>query len=190
MQCHDGTSTSGPPSVTPTQQQQQQRMPQPGFGPSNGNLTCGAGPLMGGGQLPRLPPGMHGPMPGGGHLQLAAGGHFMQHQSQIFVFSTPMANNAASAVQCGHYKNILEFHLDQPATMQFMQVTAGADLLTCNIVRCHAPDIRCPCMSILCSCTWNLVGNANQAVHKVVWALVCRQMLTMPHCFRLLFDCF
>lgn len=48
--------------------------------------------------------------------------HFMQQQSQIFVFSTQMANDAAERVMAGQYKNILSFHMDQPNTKKFLQV--------------------------------------------------------------------
>ncbi|XP_055997435.1 B-cell CLL/lymphoma 9 protein-like isoform X2 [Ostrea edulis] len=46
---------------------------------------------------------------------------FMQQQSQIFVFSTQMANDAAETVMAGQYKNILSFHMDQPSTKKFLQ---------------------------------------------------------------------
>ncbi|XP_062614271.1 protein pygopus-like isoform X2 [Saccostrea cucullata] len=45
----------------------------------------------------------------------------MQQQSQIFVFSTQMANDAAETVMAGQYKNILSFHMDQPNTKKFLQ---------------------------------------------------------------------
>jgi hypothetical protein len=54
--------------------------------------------------------------PSGGDSQ------FMQQQSQIFVFSTQMANDAAETVMAGQYKNILSFHMDQPSTKKFLQV--------------------------------------------------------------------
>ncbi|XP_059175649.1 B-cell CLL/lymphoma 9-like protein [Physella acuta] len=46
---------------------------------------------------------------------------FMQQQSEIFVFSTNMANQAAESVQQGHYKSILQFHMDHPETKAFLQ---------------------------------------------------------------------
>ena len=50
------------------------------------------------------------------------GGHFMSQQSQIFVFSTGLANEAAEVVQRGQCRSIVDFHLDTPATRQFLQV--------------------------------------------------------------------
>ena len=48
---------------------------------------------------------------------------FMQHQSQIFVFSTNMANEAAESVLLGQYKDLISYHLDNPSTKKFLQVT-------------------------------------------------------------------
>ncbi|CAG5118568.1 unnamed protein product, partial [Candidula unifasciata] len=45
----------------------------------------------------------------------------LQHQSQIFVFSTQLANEAAESVKCGHCKNIIHYHMEHPNTKQFMQ---------------------------------------------------------------------
>ena len=47
---------------------------------------------------------------------------FMQQQSQIFVFSTGLANKAADMVQQGLYKSMLGYHMDQPNTKKFLQV--------------------------------------------------------------------
>ena len=52
--------------------------------------------------------------------------HFMQQQqqqSQIFVFSTSWANKAAELVQQGQYGSVIEFHIDQPGTKHFLQVS-------------------------------------------------------------------
>jgi len=49
-------------------------------------------------------------------------GQFMPHQSQIFVFSTGLANQAADSVHRGLCRSIVDFHLDQPATKQFLEV--------------------------------------------------------------------
>ncbi len=48
--------------------------------------------------------------------------HFMQQQSQIFVFSTALANKASDAVQRGQCKTIIDYHLEQPGTKTFLQV--------------------------------------------------------------------
>lgn len=52
---------------------------------------------------------------------MSSDSHFLQQQSQIFVFSTRMANDAAELVMAGKYKNILNFHTDQPETQNFLQ---------------------------------------------------------------------
>lgn len=72
---------------------------------------------------PRMPPSAANR--GFPHRPLMAGldgGHFVPQQSQIFVFSTNLANDAADAVQSGRCRSIVDFHLDQPATKQFLQV--------------------------------------------------------------------
>ena len=64
-----------------------------------------------------------GPGPNGGMpQQVASEGQLVQQQSEIFVFTTQLANEAAQAVQGGQYKNILSYHMDQPATKNFLQV--------------------------------------------------------------------
>jgi len=76
------------------------------------------GPLRGGpGSMPPngMPPMMDGGGPGGGM------GNFMPQQSQVFVFSTSLANQAAEAVQNGVCATIIDYHLEQPMTRQFLQ---------------------------------------------------------------------
>lgn len=48
--------------------------------------------------------------------------HFMQQHSQIFVFTTQLANQAADAVLQRKHTNILAYHMDQPSTKKFLQV--------------------------------------------------------------------
>lgn len=60
---------------------------------------------------------------------MASDSQFLQQQSQIFVFSTRMANDAADQVMCGKYKNILNFHMDQADTQKFLQVILFLHLL-------------------------------------------------------------
>ena len=81
----------------------------PGGGPS--------GPMQG-----MTPNGPLGPNPQVSDAQLA------QQQSEIFVFSTQLANDAAEAVHSGQYKNLLSFHMDQPATKKFLQVLVTKSL--------------------------------------------------------------
>ena len=78
------------------------------------------------------------PMPGSAPPPGSDGQHFMQQQSQIFVFSTNLANKAADMVRAGHYPSIRDYHMDQPNTKAYLQVSlrrlihhALIDRLTC-----------------------------------------------------------
>ncbi|KAJ3639755.1 hypothetical protein Zmor_003095 [Zophobas morio] len=53
--------------------------------------------------------------PGGMEVQ------YMQQQSQIFVFSTNMANNGADEVLQGRYATIIAYHCAQPATKKYLE---------------------------------------------------------------------
>ncbi|KAJ6225376.1 hypothetical protein RDWZM_003921 [Blomia tropicalis] len=46
---------------------------------------------------------------------------YMQHQSQIFVFNTILANQAADAVDSGQFPTIIDFHLANPHTKSFLE---------------------------------------------------------------------
>lgn len=46
---------------------------------------------------------------------------YMQQQSQIFVFSTKLANKAAEAVFQQQYPSIIAYHMSQPATRKFLE---------------------------------------------------------------------
>lgn len=103
---------------------------QPGMGPGPGCQSMpnqmGGPPMMGPGG-PMGPCSGPGPMgPNGGPMQpqqqVPSESHLVQQQSEIFVFTTQLANEAAQAVQSGQYKNILSFHMDQPSTKAFLQV--------------------------------------------------------------------
>ncbi|KPM02235.1 hypothetical protein QR98_0006440 [Sarcoptes scabiei] len=51
----------------------------------------------------------------------AIDGQFMQqHQNQVFVFSTMLANHAAEAVDQGHFPSIIHFHMNHPQTKKFI----------------------------------------------------------------------
>lgn len=73
-----------------------------------------------------MPPGGGPGMPQSQGPPLDNTGQFMQQQSQIFVFSTSMANKAAESVRMGQYKSIRDFHLDQEGTKQFLEVIVGS----------------------------------------------------------------
>lgn len=47
---------------------------------------------------------------------------YMQQQSQIFVFSTQLANKGADAVFQGHYPSIIAYHCAQPGTKKYLEV--------------------------------------------------------------------
>lgn len=47
---------------------------------------------------------------------------YMQQQSQIFVFSTQLANKGADAVYQGHYPSIIAYHCAQPGTKKYLEV--------------------------------------------------------------------
>ncbi|XP_073999477.1 BCL9 domain-containing protein legless isoform X3 [Rhodnius prolixus] len=46
---------------------------------------------------------------------------YMQQQSQIFVFSTALANKAADAVIQGHFASIIAYHCSQPRTKKYLE---------------------------------------------------------------------
>lgn len=48
---------------------------------------------------------------------------YMQQQSQIFVFSTLMANKAAELVLANQFPTIIAFHMAQPTTKKFLEVS-------------------------------------------------------------------
>lgn len=47
---------------------------------------------------------------------------YMQQQSQIFVFSTTLANKGADAVLQGQYPSIIAYHCAQPGTKKYLEV--------------------------------------------------------------------
>lgn len=53
----------------------------------------------------------------------ASEAQYMQQQSQIFVFSTTMANKAAEMVIGGQFPSIIAYHMSQPNTKKFMEVS-------------------------------------------------------------------
>ena len=51
---------------------------------------------------------------------------YMQQQSQIFVFTTHLANKAAEAVMQGSFNTIIAFHCAQPGTKKLLEVSIGS----------------------------------------------------------------
>ncbi|CAH0562176.1 unnamed protein product [Brassicogethes aeneus] len=47
--------------------------------------------------------------------------HYMQQQSQIFVFSTVLANSGADEVLQGRYPSIIAYHCAQPGTKKYLE---------------------------------------------------------------------
>lgn len=74
---------------------------------------------------PAMPPGGAGcPMPPQGGAGVGGGGleaQYMQQQSQIFVFTTGLANQAAEAVLAGQCPSIIAFHCAQPGTKRILE---------------------------------------------------------------------
>lgn len=61
----------------------------------------------------------------GKQMGTGAGGgepQYMQQQSQIFVFSTALANKGAEAVLQGQYQSIIAYHCAQPGTRKHLEV--------------------------------------------------------------------
>jgi hypothetical protein len=48
---------------------------------------------------------------------------YMQQQSQIFVFSTTLANKAAESVLQGQFPSIIACHCAQPGTKKYLEVS-------------------------------------------------------------------
>jgi len=47
---------------------------------------------------------------------------YMQQSSQVFVFSTALANKAAETVLRGEYDSIIAYHCAQPGTKKYLEV--------------------------------------------------------------------
>ncbi|XP_066900743.1 protein BCL9 homolog [Halyomorpha halys] len=57
---------------------------------------------------------------------------YMQQQSQIFVFSTNLANKAAEAVLQGQYASIISYHCAQPRTKKYLEGTTQPNQILQN----------------------------------------------------------
>ena len=53
----------------------------------------------------------------------SADAQYVQQQSQIFVFSTLMANKGAEMVMQGEFPTIIAYHMAQPGTKKFLEVS-------------------------------------------------------------------
>lgn len=89
--------------------------------PPNSPGDFGPGPGMNYGGPP--PPGPNGPPPPPSTKQQPSTmeAQYMQQQSQIFVFSTRLANKAAEAVFQQQYPSIIAYHMSQPTTRKFLE---------------------------------------------------------------------
>lgn len=54
---------------------------------------------------------------------------YMQQQSQIFVFSTTLANKGADAVLRGEFHSIIAYHCAQPGTKKFLEVLCATYII-------------------------------------------------------------
>lgn len=88
----------------------------------------GAVPTPGATQALKPLPSQPGPQPPKSSQGMDSS-HFMQQQSQIFVFSTEWANKASEAVLNGQYKSIISYHMDQPGTKNMLQVQKCSSLM-------------------------------------------------------------
>ncbi len=100
-----------PPNVTVLPNVPLNAMPHPHSGPATPTA-----PPPSSGQL--IPPSQPQPQT----QSMGMESHFMQQQSQVFVFSTQLANKAAEGVLSGQYKSVIAYHIDQPGTKQILQV--------------------------------------------------------------------
>ncbi|XP_046985076.1 protein BCL9 homolog [Schistocerca americana] len=108
---HDFPVTTAPPSgggSTPTSTDHCE----PGL-PMSMGLTTTTGPPPNG--IQPLPSNVINKQPGSMEAQ------YMQQQSQIFVFSTNLANKSADAVLQGQYPSIIAFHCAQPGTKKYLE---------------------------------------------------------------------
>lgn len=67
---------------------------------------------------------------------------YMQQQSQIFVFSTALANKSAEAVLQGQFPSIIAYHCAQPGTKKYLEVRIFWCLknLTCDYAALQYSD--------------------------------------------------
>jgi len=119
----DSFAPPPPSSFLPQQQQPSAaKLPYPNCGPAPATSGSQPGPP----QPLQGVPGRPGQLMDGGGLSAMPGappGGFMPQQSQVFVFSTSMANQAAEAMERGLCRTIIDFHVEQPRTRQFLQVS-------------------------------------------------------------------
>ena len=108
---------------------------------SGGDGSSGPGGSSGGPPGP-TPPTSGASMEGGSIQPLASNvmgkqqpssmeAQYMQQQSQIFVFSTTLANKSAEAVLQGQFPSIIAYHCSQPGTKKYLEVSSS--FLCCSI---------------------------------------------------------
>ncbi|KAG5681296.1 hypothetical protein PVAND_010747 [Polypedilum vanderplanki] len=94
----------------------------------DGNLNSGnfgnMNPQQSGSNRPMIPqssPERIQPLPSNIINKQSNSMDYMQQQSQIFVFSTALANKGAEAVRSGQFSTIIAYHCAQPETRKFLQ---------------------------------------------------------------------
>lgn len=95
------------------------KLPQDAFS----NMGCSGGVP---GPIPSHPPPPDGVQPLASNIvnkQSSVEVQYMQQQSQIFVFSTQLANKGAEAVFQGQYPSIIAYHCAQPGTKKYLEVS-------------------------------------------------------------------
>ncbi|XP_076341054.1 uncharacterized protein LOC143241706 [Tachypleus tridentatus] len=79
------------------------------------NMVCSTAPIQASNYVQPLPSNMLN------KSSVSMETQYMQQQSQIFVFSTMLANKAAETVISGHFPSIIAFHCNQPGTKRFLE---------------------------------------------------------------------
>nr|CAD7201328.1 unnamed protein product [Timema douglasi] len=108
-----GKGQEGDTYCTQTTERKGTRDPCEGALPINMPMSSTTGPPPNGVQP--LPSNVINKQPGTMEAQ------YMQQQSQIFVFSTNLANKSAEAVLQGHFPSIIAYHCAQPGTKKYLE---------------------------------------------------------------------
>lgn len=125
------TGPNGPPGMRLGGGVQGMQQPHHGIRPPTNGIKSSLGSnIM---NKPTGPPptgvGVNHPTPGNGNGNNTGGNgqgtnmevQYMQQQSQIFVFSTMLANKSAEAVSQGHFQSIIAYHCAQPGTKKYFE---------------------------------------------------------------------
>lgn len=116
---------------------------------------------------------------------------YMQQQSQIFVFSTNLANKAAEAVLQGQFQTIIAFHCSQPGTKKILEVIFRRQYFLCAITQLIIKSFlrrsirpKIPIIGIRpigCRCSSNSLLTCSRRRKECSLVLVVLQILTIVH---------